>query len=50
MAVIIGASGIEIKGPNISGNHTRNAFSRFSLKKKNSCTRDVANDKGSATV
>jgi hypothetical protein len=46
--VIIGATGIVIKGLKISGNNTRKAFNRFST--KNSCTRTITHRKESATI
>jgi hypothetical protein len=47
--VIIGATGIVIKGQKISVNNTRKAFNRFSTKKY-SCTRNITHYKGSATI
>jgi len=46
--VIIGATGIVIKGLKISGNNIRKAVNRLST--KNTCTKDIAQNKESATV
>jgi hypothetical protein len=46
--VIIGASGIVNRGLKISGNNTRKAFNRLST--KDSCTRNIAHYKESATI
>jgi hypothetical protein len=46
--VIIGATGYVTKGLKISVNNTRKAFNRFCT--ENSCTRDIAHYKESATI
>jgi hypothetical protein len=48
ITVITGTSGIVTKELKISGNNTRKAFNSFST--ENSCTRDIAHNKESATI
>jgi hypothetical protein len=48
MPVIIGATEVVSEGLKMSGNNTRKAFNRFYT--KNSCIRDMAHNKESATI